>query len=528
MFKVKDVYKKIAFLSILILITLNTYRIYQDKEGLFMDEVYSFVLANNDSFPIDEIREAQKSDKSRSCISSILCDYWLKEYTYDDFKNQCIISENNKSSVVTTYLNNSVCDEHPPLYYVVIHIICSVTHSSNLALTGYLINLLSMLITCWLVFKIVRMQRHESLLALISMAYFGFSFGLLCFVTYCRMYAMGAMFFTILVYYYIHIQKGSNIRKNTIKICIVELLLMLTFYFSLLFIVPIFLYETYSLRVQRDLQKQFIIFHIITCVLYLIIWPHIIPHFLYGINERYALDFEFIERLVYYSKCFVLSFLPNKILFIALSVFVIVHMIYSKVVNRCSSVKLGYLKSDFLPVMILPVLCYFLIVVVISPWAHHHYMYPIYPIGSIVFFIFLYDYSQLISNRIDVRLLLLSLFTVFVSVLFVPRLPIEYLYKASEQKVLLKYQNPAVILSKCNSLLPLQIMANYPHRTFQVVSDLDILKNILQSHNEFVLYISRSDEENLFEYISTDSLKITNHNVKDALFNVYTIEALDI
>lgn len=493
-----------------------------------MDEIYSFIIANNDTFPFDTIIEELKSQRSLRHIQEILYDYWLKSFSYDDFQDICYISSNNNSSLLTTYLNKSICDEHPPLYYLVLHLVCSLTHSSDLILIGYTINILSMLFVCVFVFKIVKILQGESAIAILAVAYFGLSYGFLCFITLCRMYALNAMLLTYIAFLYLKLNKESP-RSGSflIVICCVEVLAMLTSYFSFLFILPFFLYELYNLRDDKRQRCKYIYYHILACGIYLLVWPQVILYFLNGISVRSQLDFNMIERVCYYFKFALLALFSNKYIAFFVSVILFASVLYRFLLKESAD---GLTKSQrTIGIILIPSLSYFLIVMIISPWMHHRYMYPVYPIFSIIFILSIYDSLKIIFESYIHRILVLSIFVSLLSVIFVPEVPIEYLYPKTEKKdnFCLQYgQCHAIILTNSFNLKPLQAMANYQHKSYRIINTSVSGEDIINQFDQLIVYVDRSDSIILQDYVRSNIFEISPLNVVDELFDIYFIKKI--
>ncbi|MDO4742669.1 MAG: hypothetical protein Q4B04_01365, partial [bacterium] len=79
-----------------------------EKRGLHIDEVYSYILSNShDSAKI--IYENQ---------------VWTKWLSGDDFKKFVTVEKGEQFSYGKVYYNNTL-DAHPPLFYFLLHTVCS-------------------------------------------------------------------------------------------------------------------------------------------------------------------------------------------------------------------------------------------------------------------------------------------------------------------------------------------------------------------------------------------------------------------
>lgn len=261
------------------------------KEGFFLDEVYTFELSNKQYITWGEFREIlQEGD-----VRQYKHDFWDFDangvYDRDAFEKKLYISDQGAFNYFNVIVAQTM-DVHPPLYYFVIHTVSSITRSSNLLMIGFGVNLFFLLLTCFFVYRIACQIFSDRYKALLPALFYGFSYAFMNSVTYFRMYCLLSFLFTLLVYLYLQLQaNGWRLEKRILwGICIVEFLAMYTQFFSLFFLLPIFLFALYGMRADVAALKKFVIAHVLTGLAFLLLWPQIFLQIMEGSTQKDAAE----------------------------------------------------------------------------------------------------------------------------------------------------------------------------------------------------------------------------------------------
>lgn len=189
--------KKETFILILIMLATLATMIYYGtkKEGYHVDELYSYGLANSEYLPfmhfgesgydvkdwmieygageslIDLFRNLAKDFKLlKECDfrlkdSVIYQDYltaqansadtrtttWVSGQDYIDY---LAVSDSNTFNYASVYYNQRG-DVHPPLYYILLHTVCSIFQGLFSKWFGLAVNFAALLLTVWMLYRMV-------------------------------------------------------------------------------------------------------------------------------------------------------------------------------------------------------------------------------------------------------------------------------------------------------------------------------------------------------------------------------------
>lgn len=144
------------------------------KEGMHVDEYFTYGDAN----------------RVAGGRNSITTEYGVRVSTADVFDTLLYA---DKFSLRNVYLNLTR-STHPPLYYMLIHILCYVTNNFLALKTGILLNIVIHMINIWLVWLIMKEMLSSEYEALAGTAFFAFLPIVLGNVLFVRMYVLSATF----------------------------------------------------------------------------------------------------------------------------------------------------------------------------------------------------------------------------------------------------------------------------------------------------------------------------------------------
>ena len=154
------------------------------KRDYHIDEIYSYVLSN--SFDCDKLTNSDKINNQ-----------WIDGG--EALREFVTVQKGERFAYQRTYLNNTT-DAHPPLYYYVLHTVCSFFPDSFSKWYGLSVNLVFFLLTQTVLFALSSRLFRQDGWKLLPAALYGFS-PLACDITlFIRMYAM-LTFFTLLLFY---------------------------------------------------------------------------------------------------------------------------------------------------------------------------------------------------------------------------------------------------------------------------------------------------------------------------------------
>lgn len=195
------------------------------KEGWHCDEIYSYGLANSFYRAFIE-RDHYLSGELENANQWVSGDV-LREYI--------TVQPGEQFRYDSVWYNQSK-DRHPPLYYAVLHTICSFFPNTFSPWFGFIINLICFAVMQIFLYKLAKNMLKSKYLALLVCFIFGFTSGALGMVLFQRMYTMVAMWTVILLYLHskLVMTKEKPLLKQLIPLIIVMVCGALTQFLFLL------------------------------------------------------------------------------------------------------------------------------------------------------------------------------------------------------------------------------------------------------------------------------------------------------
>lgn len=224
----KTVIKKSAvllFIIIILQILTVTYYMVFEKENYHSDEPWSYGLANSYYQPF-------LFGETHTGNCQLNASTWL---TGDDLHNYLTVQKGERFRFDSVWYNQEL-DVHPPVYYCLLHFICSFFPDSFSNWYAFAINIIAMLVGQIFLFKAASKLCRSDNIALIVCAVWGFSQGFVNLNVYLRMYSLLTMFAIILLYCHVRLytNEGSFV-KNMVMTAVVTFLGALTHHYFLAF-----------------------------------------------------------------------------------------------------------------------------------------------------------------------------------------------------------------------------------------------------------------------------------------------------
>lgn len=199
---------------------------FAQKQDFHVDEMFSFGPANSRTGPfLFEGVDAYFNDYKHSAYDNI--------HTGKDFHDYIAVS-NEHTFDYENVLNNVQKDVHPPLYFLVLHTICSFFPDVFSKWLGLPINLLALIITLLFVYKISQKVFKDSKISYLSVIFFGFSLVTLSIAVYIRSYMLQMCLSSWLFWENLKLlEKNKFDGKIFVSIFVAALLGYLTHYYLL-------------------------------------------------------------------------------------------------------------------------------------------------------------------------------------------------------------------------------------------------------------------------------------------------------
>ncbi len=160
------------------------------KSGGFIDEYFSLGFSN--------------SSKGAYLLDCYDGNFLHRVITADELNNYIMV-DGDEAFSYSFIIDNCASDLTPPLYYFILHTICSFFPGIASKWFGLSINLAVFLVTLIFLYNIsVKLYKSSWVATLLTLCY-GFSIGGLNCVTYVRMYAMVTMWSVLLLYFVLQV-----------------------------------------------------------------------------------------------------------------------------------------------------------------------------------------------------------------------------------------------------------------------------------------------------------------------------------
>lgn len=201
------------FLSGMIVIGIS------EKRNLHTDEVLTYILANN-SYD-EEITLAPEMGKTYEPAGQV-------------WQNVMTVQPENRFNYRNVW-EKQAADVHPPLYYALIHTICSFFPGIYSKWFGAVVNLVFGLLTLFVMRKLTRELTGQEWIVFLCSGFFCISSGVLSSMTFLRMYIMTMFWCTLFTWLFVK-NKDQSDWKFYLKIIAVAVTGALTHYYFVVYL----------------------------------------------------------------------------------------------------------------------------------------------------------------------------------------------------------------------------------------------------------------------------------------------------
>lgn len=334
------------------------------KCNFHVDEYFTYGLANN-----------------RGAIHPVLEDGTV--YSGDDIFLEYLAPDDSECFDYSIIRENISQDAHPPLYYTLIHTICSFFPDSYSKWEGLILNFLLLLLIDGLVYLLANCLLHNRKMALVLTAAYGFCALCVSMVLFIRMYTLMTVFtlaVTLLFTFYYKKKKDIRFWAGLFFLAVGG---TMTQYYFLIYL--FFLCLVYGILMLMEKNWKDVAAYIgtlalagIACVL---IWPAMLTHILGDASsERGAQAFENAKNLPDLWPHIKSYFnIINGELFGGCLPVLLVLLVIAVIAAR--RMKRGR-RKDFraATLLCLPGACYCLVIAAIAPYQYDRYIMAVGPI----------------------------------------------------------------------------------------------------------------------------------------------------
>lgn len=351
--------------------------IYQtQKVGFHEDEVYSIASSVN---PKNGLMIAY--DYIDSSTTTDVPEWKTKEFV----TNYMTLTPNNYLNLVSIYTNQAM-DNHPPVFYTLVHFACILFAGQFTKYSVFLVNIIAFIISCFVLKKTLEILKKENLV-IPTLIFYGLSMGTISMVIYQRMYMLLNLFIMLYFYYSLKIYKNDfKIDKKMVyTLGTVTILGFLTQYFFSIYAFLIFVMMLIKMKKDNNTgnMKKFFVMHVVYAAIGILLFVPCINHLLFsgrGIsnlgNTGYFEHFwKYIQHLAY-----AFSINTNIIVIIITFAIFFAGIIY---LYKKSNDKFTVLLT------IVPSVIYFIIAVQMTSFQELRYIMTVIPFIAIVLFMIL-------------------------------------------------------------------------------------------------------------------------------------------
>lgn len=519
-------------LTILVLIIVTIFMFYWigQKEGFHEDEIFSYGSSN---YKWDNVfQAAAKSDFfNRTIEKYIITDDFgetlenIKYYVFhqDEFgelageiqrndkpewktpemaKEYATIGEGDVFNYLSVYYNQ-VRDVHPPLFYMLVHLVSSIAYGVFSKYIIFAINLVFMLLTCYTIRKIFILF-DKKYLGLIAMLFYGLSMGVASTAVFLRMYAMLSFFCLMYLYLNLRILKNNLeiTKKDKWKLFFTVLLGFLTQYYFCVFAILIFVLMCIRMIYKKEYKtlRRYIVIHVVTAIVGLILFPAAIKHIFFSYRGVGGDDngISLMEGLQFYLKILGEGFSINNILMFVLVAFGIIGIVTAIIIKKSKKQKIEKLYQYIL--LVVPTIIYFIFIAKMAPSVEAkyaiRYIMPILPEIAIIFVLGIYRIFK--NKKIAYTLTICATLIITINGMFTNK-P-KYLYTGYNNylKIAEEYKDLDFVYAVDNAFTYLTSLPEFMIYNKSIIINMNFDKldflttdEELQSQDKFILTIKR-------------------------------------
>ncbi len=295
-------------MAVLIVLQLvySTYMFVYKKNGTHSDEIWSYGLANSYYRPFIYLPDGiYQDDYEGGYEGSDITNKWIDGKVMNDYVT---VQEDERFTYDSVY-HNQVLDHHPPLYYAILHTICSFFPGKFSLWYAYVINIVSMVFIQIFLFKMMNLLTSSDKVALVCCLLYGGGVGALSTMLFLRQYGFMTMLITMIWYWNLKMyrsydkEKGFDLKHNVPFIAGLSFLLFFTNYTTCM-VVGIFTGCMCLYMLCRKRIKQMFIYGVSVLAslgAFIAAYPYVVMHVgLYGgANDNKSYKWGYIQRLKY-------------------------------------------------------------------------------------------------------------------------------------------------------------------------------------------------------------------------------------
>ena len=468
------------------------------KQGMFLDEIYTYGLSNGyyTPFPYNIPEDGDLVNKT---------------FTQDELQDYLSVQKDDAFQFDSVYYNQTQ-DVHPPLYYMIFHFVSSVFQGKYSKWIGLGINLILYLCMGLILYKLGELIFKNKTASVWTVLVYGLSWGGLSTMLMIRMYTLLTLLTVVFAYFVIRLYEKE--KEKIIFYPLVGLTLflgMLTQYYFVIF--AFFLSAVYCLNKLKKRKFKQVAGYAVSAgaglLCFYLVWPAVTKHLTsdgYVSGKSAMQNFYDVGHMLERIRTFLLGMKDaNKLILLVAAVFFIILIIQLKsTVKRWAR---SFNEKDSAAIALaVAVLLTIILVAVISPYLVVRYVYNILPIFILVIIYFIEAVlcnteflinirERLQDKRYMIPLYVIAVFVVVVSA-FAQKPDYIYPEKKEYNRIVEEYKKlPCVYMSEnLNPTITQDLLQITKFKSVYVTNDFlqrgteNYLKDFGKS-NKVILYI---------------------------------------
>lgn len=254
--------KKIIYMTLLLLVLIQAgYLVYTftfRRVGCFSDEVWSYGLSNSFYQPFLYLEDGiSYNDADLDILINI--DQWVQGSVFQEYLT---VQPGERFAYLSVY-HNQALDCHPPLYYMLLHTVCSFFPNRFSWWYGLSLNLALFVGTQVFLFLASKELTGKDEAGLLACLLYGGGTGMLCTFAFIRQYGLLTMLCMAFTYWgiclYRQKSKGARFEKKTLAAAsVTAFLAFLTHYYSIAYIGVFTALFCIYLLCKRQIKQMFL------------------------------------------------------------------------------------------------------------------------------------------------------------------------------------------------------------------------------------------------------------------------------
>lgn len=411
---------------------------------------------------------------------------------------------------------NQTNDVHPPLYYLILHIVCSYNIGKFSVWYAAVINMIFALLTLHTLRKLIYLFVADSMIVDMGSILFALSMGILQNVSFLRMYVMAMFWVTCTAWLFVKALNEKFAGKLWIQMGLIAVTGALTHYYCIIYLCATCLVFGICLLIEKRWKDiaMFAVCMAVAGTVSVAIFPAMLTYMFSGYRGIETMDnltqgtwLEYWERLKSFYG-FINTQMFGKIGGSSIVFTILVFGFLIVLRKECNILVTAYDRKNLMKWLItgIPDIIYFLFVAKSAVYVSDRYLFPIY---AVVFCLFWCMMSRLWKRLIEIKyvyVIMCLIGTIFIVNGFT-NAGWNYLYRSSSELL-----NRTKNYSDMNCICVYDVkwkeqpafyeLKNYESVTFISQEHID---DILQYHNlledGFMLNIMGKDEEQIVNMI---------------------------